>query len=55
MPSRSVLLIEEVKLVGADIGVKIRLTPGSEDNIKVTTPLDIPLAESIAAKMEGEV
>lgn len=37
------------------MGVKIRLTPGSEDNIKVTTPLDIPLAEYIAAKMEGEV
>ena len=32
------------------MGVKIRLVPGSEDNIKITTPLDIPLAESIAAK-----
>jgi len=32
------------------MGVKVRLTPGSEDNIKITTPLDIPLAESIAAK-----
>ncbi len=32
------------------LGVKVRVTPGSEDNIKITTPLDIPLAESIAAK-----
>ena len=32
------------------MGVKIRCVTGSEDNIKVTTPLDIPLAESIAEK-----
>ncbi len=32
------------------MGVKVRVTKGSEDNIKITTPLDIPLAESIAAK-----
>ncbi|MBO5975813.1 MAG: 2-C-methyl-D-erythritol 4-phosphate cytidylyltransferase [Oscillospiraceae bacterium] len=34
------------------MGVKIRCVKGSEDNIKVTTPLDIPLAESIAEKRE---
>ena len=32
------------------MGVKVRVTKGSEDNIKITTPNDIPLAESIAAK-----
>ncbi len=37
------------------LGVKVRLCPGSEDNIKVTTPLDIPLAESILAKRGTEV
>ena len=31
------------------MGVKVRLVLGSEDNIKITTPLDIPLAESIVA------
>ena len=36
------------------MGVKIRCVKGSEDNIKVTTPLDIPLAESIAEKRKGE-
>ena len=34
------------------MGVKISCVKGSEDNIKVTTPLDIPLAESIAEKRE---
>jgi len=34
------------------MGVKVRVTPGSEDNIKITTPLDIPLAESIAMGRE---
>ena len=34
------------------MGVKVRVTPGSEDNIKITTPLDIPLAESIAMVRE---
>lgn len=32
------------------IGVKTHLTQGDEDNIKLTTPQDIPLAEVIAAK-----
>lgn len=32
------------------IGVKTHLTRGEEDNIKLTTPQDIPLAEAIAAK-----
>lgn len=32
------------------IGVPTHLTSGDEDNIKLTTPLDIPLAEAIAAK-----
>lgn len=32
------------------LGVKVRVVSGSEDNIKITTPLDIPLAETIAAK-----
>lgn len=32
------------------IGVPAHLTRGEEDNIKLTTPLDIPLAEAIAAK-----
>ena len=36
------------------MGVKVRLTAGSEDNIKITTPLDIPLAESIAAKRKEQ-
>lgn len=36
------------------MGVKVRLVAGSEDNIKVTTPLDIPLAESIAEKRKAE-
>lgn len=34
------------------MGVKIRVCTGSEDNIKITTPLDIPLAESIALRKE---
>ena len=34
------------------LGVKVRLVPGSEDNIKVTTPLDIPLAECIAERKD---
>ncbi len=32
------------------LGLKVRLTNGSEDNIKITTPLDISVAEAIAAK-----
>lgn len=36
------------------LGVKVRVTKGSEDNIKITTPLDIPLAESIAAKRKEQ-
>ncbi|MBE7016755.1 MAG: 2-C-methyl-D-erythritol 4-phosphate cytidylyltransferase [Ruminococcaceae bacterium] len=36
------------------MGVKIRVVQGSEDNIKVTTPLDIPLAESIAEKRKAD-
>lgn len=36
------------------LGVKVRVTAGSEDNIKITTPLDIPLAESIAAKRKEQ-
>lgn len=34
------------------MGIKVRVTKGSEDNIKITTPLDIPLAESIALGKE---
>ncbi len=34
------------------MGVKVRICKGSEDNIKITTPLDIPLAESIAERRE---
>lgn len=37
------------------MGVKVRVTPGSEDNIKITTPLDIPLAESIAMGREKKL
>ncbi len=29
------------------MGVKVYITPGDEDNIKITTALDLPLAESI--------
>ena len=37
------------------IGVTTHLTRGDEDNIKLTTPLDIPLAEAIAAgRSSGE-
>ncbi len=36
------------------LGVKVRCVKGSEDNIKVTTPLDIPLAESIAEKRKDD-
>lgn len=36
------------------MGVQVRVTKGSEDNIKITTPLDIPLAESIAAKRKEQ-
>lgn len=34
------------------MGVKVRITKGSEENIKITTPMDIPLAESIARRKE---
>lgn len=30
------------------MGVKVYITAGDENNIKITTPLDLPLAESIA-------
>jgi len=36
------------------MGVKVRLCKGSEDNIKITTPLDLPLAESIADRKENK-
>lgn len=36
------------------MGVQVRVTKGSEDNIKITTPLDIPLVESIAAKRKEQ-
>lgn len=36
------------------IGVKTHLTRGDEENIKLTTPQDIPLAEAIAAKRRAE-
>ena len=35
------------------IGMKVSLTPGSESNIKLTTPFDLVLAESLL--MEGKV
>jgi 2-C-methyl-D-erythritol 4-phosphate cytidylyltransferase len=34
------------------LGLKPRLVEGSEDNIKVTTPADVALAESILKRME---
>jgi 2-C-methyl-D-erythritol 4-phosphate cytidylyltransferase len=34
------------------LGLKPRLVEGSEDNIKVTTPADIALAESILKRMD---
>ena len=35
------------------LGLKPRLVEGSEDNIKVTTPADVALAESILKRMDG--
>ena len=35
------------------LGKEIYLIPGSEENIKITTPLDMVLAEAILAKREG--
>ena len=32
------------------LGLRVRLCPGSEDNIKITTPGDIAAAEAIAAR-----
>jgi 2-C-methyl-D-erythritol 4-phosphate cytidylyltransferase len=34
------------------LGLKPRLVEGSEDNIKVTTPADVALAESILRRMD---
>lgn len=36
------------------IGIKVHLTRGSEDNIKVTTPLDVSLMEAIAERRRAE-
>jgi len=36
------------------LGVKVRLTQGSEENIKITTPLDVEMAKAILAKRERE-
>jgi 2-C-methyl-D-erythritol 4-phosphate cytidylyltransferase len=36
------------------LGLKPRLVEGSEDNIKVTTPADVALAESILKRMDGK-
>lgn len=36
------------------LGVKVHLTRGSEENIKITTPLDIEIAEAILAKRKRE-
>ncbi len=36
-----------------DMGVSVHVTPGSRENIKITTPVDIAIAESIL-KMRGE-
>lgn len=36
-------------------GRKVRLTAGSEENLKVTTPADIPAAEAILAGRAGEI
>jgi 2-C-methyl-D-erythritol 4-phosphate cytidylyltransferase len=35
------------------MGFSVHLTEGDEDNIKITTPADIPLAEAIAANRKG--
>ena len=36
------------------LGYKVRLFPGSYDNIKVTTPQDLQLAEAfLAARRQG--
>ncbi len=35
------------------LGMKVALTPGSEENIKLTTPLDMLLAESILERREA--
>ena len=35
------------------LGVDVFLTPGDEENIKITTPLDISLAETILRRREG--
>ncbi|MBR4954124.1 MAG: 2-C-methyl-D-erythritol 4-phosphate cytidylyltransferase [Oscillospiraceae bacterium] len=36
------------------LGVKVHLTKGSEENIKITTPLDVELAKAIYAKRKKE-
>jgi 2-C-methyl-D-erythritol 4-phosphate cytidylyltransferase len=35
------------------LGVSVHLVPGSPENIKVTTPTDLVVAEAILAHREG--
>ena len=37
------------------LGMKVHLTDGSEENIKLTTPLDIDLAEAILARRKKKI
>ena len=47
-----IMVTDDAALV-ENLGVSVHLVPGSPENIKVTTPTDLVVAEAILAKREG--
>jgi 2-C-methyl-D-erythritol 4-phosphate cytidylyltransferase len=47
------LVTDDAALVES-LGVKVHLVPGSPENIKVTTPTDLVIAEALLAQREVE-
>lgn len=50
MQQENALITDDAMVVENMLGVKIRLVEGSYENLKITTPEDIPVAEAILAK-----
>ena len=50
MQQENALITDDAMVVENMLGVKIRLVEGSYENLKITTPEDIPVAEAILEK-----
>jgi 2-C-methyl-D-erythritol 4-phosphate cytidylyltransferase len=52
--SRDKMMVTDDAALVESLGVSVHVVPGSPENIKVTTPTDLVLAEAILAHREGE-